>query len=1149
MKRIITLTLSLIILLNCIPFVAVAETAPAVELYYYDGDTEVAIGTGYATFAEAIAALNADTADNRHFLIRLNADATLASSNRTITNTNFSTSRTVTVDGKGKTLELTAHNGIYVGPEDGTKEINLNIKNLEIYHQSTGSAIQYCAPGTLSTTGCIFTADGQLMTESDKTANSNYAIVNALVSCGQKCTMNFKNTKFNISRQSNFTSSNSSAAVIRTGNGNNIVDVNIDNCTIDTSEATGGVIPIYATNANSTVNISITDAEIYTPPGVYAITTSNTGASAPETVSLSLGRMGFMNKVDNIVTVIYEMDNAINPNGGFKKPTKFTGYTTIGGYNTFPDLVITEVHLESIDLTSGAGPINSANTGTKWDTMAWWGSGHPTATNGSVAGEFFRYIEVYNASSSRINLYDYNLVIDTDALESGSQVNVINIGSGAVGSAQNPAAAYLNSGETAIIWLYNAVDEYLLADADNFRGYYGWRYAGDDATVTPTPAAKDEYLNVDLTDTLVIAANDISGNNSKTETKLGDFKNDFIFYGLIKNNAGEASDDQDNWTSWAYFEHYSKTGGNQEDQSTFNFLYGLDAGGDIREGRRLNEGRVTYNCNPGLLQEVQKLNFPNTKDANGNSVSFTPEITITEINNYMSGGKFDYIEVANISSETINIYDYCILGRYDILGGESDFSIHYFDRVNYIIPGDNGMDIQSYTSRQTQTVEGYDMSLYTGANRQKVYANPETSAGTLAPGETAILWMYDIQCYDNSTTLEEFKNYYNGSIGSSTKIFAMSGFRNQQGDVYNDASGTARSNYSIGISNSSCEIYGIARLDSFETTAADDASTKTVNSNGAAINYYPEIKKEQLSYENTTLTRTGFSILECDCAVFMYSSMINGGGKTDATLDPNGNVAYQYAAAYVDGAALRFAGFLSTLRQDNAGSVITDEWHASPNQLIASQSSLISTFATNLYTVTFEQNGGTGELVRYFVRPEHPVELPEVIYTNGSMFLVGWSTDPSATKDSASFLPIGATIEITGNTTYYAVWDTHAGDLSYTVTVPSVMTIGESGAGSIVMSAELLYFIAGDELEVTVSSANGFYMALASDPSVKVRYSLKSVQNGAETSLGEGGTVAIFTHENTDDVYIDAELTGDVLYAGTYEDVLTFTITLRGATR
>ena len=599
-------------------------------------------------------------------------------------------------------------------------------------------------------------------------------------------------------------------------------------------------------------------------------------------------------------------------------PVVFTASAASGSGAEFPELVITEMDLDSINVSSGAGPYNA-----NWAQYSWWNStSHPSSTSGlSDTADMMRYIEIYNASDKDINLYDYKIVVDTDATATGSSVNTLDIKAGTVGSVTNPSSAILAPGKVAVLWIYNFRDVFLKSTVENFKGYYKWRYSGAENT-TKAPAAPDSYNYVDMSSTLVLAVDDTAA-TTNAGTLLGAFASKNIYYGLAKDSVS-VNENKTAWTSWVLFERYGATSGNHADQSALNYLYGLDAHADIREGRKFNEGRVTYNCNPGNLIQLQMANLPSPSN------NRPAEIAISEINN-ISSGQYDYIELVNISGKTINVYDYCILSRYDVYGSSSnDYSLYYFDRVNYVIPGNVG-NLQSYTHNATGNS---GMADYINGTKE-VYSNPAYAQGELAPGETAILWSYETASYSTNgkenlgyRTAADFRDYY-GMTDANAKIFAMSGFTNEVGER----------NTTMGLSNSKCLLFGVAKLDNFtrETTAEMGGDL------------FAEIKKETIHFPNTTSTRSGYPISKAENTAIVYPTMINGTiGKDTNSLGTN--VAYQYGTSFATGGVNKIAGFLHTIFPDKVGDTVSTvpnyktAWAASPCELMAEQKALVDTF-------------------------------------------------------------------------------------------------------------------------------------------------------------------------------------------------------------
>ena len=578
----------------------------------------------------------------------------------------------------------------------------------------------------------------------------------------------------------------------------------------------------------------------------------------------------------------------------------------------FPELVITEVHLNSINVEAAAGPFAA-----QWNNLDWWkNSGTHPASNNGLSGDFMRYIEVYNSSDANVNLYDYTLVVDSDPSKAGTAINKIDLATGVVAATHlNPKEAVLAPGDTAVIYLYNANDKALGCTPENFVGYYEWRNnsnlatAGDGATkVTPTYSSTSYVL--DMGENPIVVAIDDTATNSI----FADY-NTVNYYGLVKDSAAEkATDDKNGWTSWVYWTTMQFTTETHllapDEESTQDFVYGFDSTTDIREGRRFTVGYQTTNTSPCMLTSIQTQNLK--RDA---------KLAISEINNTagttaigifgdrieVSNDNFAYIEVVNISNEPINIYDYCVTARWNISQHTSGFpkvrtyiSDEYFDRVSYLIPGDVG-DLQCYTSK---TDDGEYKKIASAIDKGIAAINPDYADGVLQPGETALLWEYMPAAYTGGYTIDDFKtNYCIPTDEEGVLVIAMSGVANQKGEL----------SMAMGISNSKCCAFGIAPLSNFDR--------ETPTEMGA--DKFAEIKKEPIVHGYTgaqhSATKTGYNITSAECVAYMFEGYVKGVVNESAL---GTNVAYQFNVNAARNYGLGFVGYLETAVQNTDGNGI-----------------------------------------------------------------------------------------------------------------------------------------------------------------------------------------------------------------------------------
>ena len=119
--------------------------------------------------------------------------------------------------------------------------------------------------------------------------------------------------------------------------------------------------------------------------------------------------------------------------------------------------------------------------------------------------------------------------------------------------------------------------------------------------------------------------------------------------------------------------------------------------------------------------------------------------------------------------------------------------------------------------------------------------------------------------------------------------------------------------------------------------------------------------------------------------------------------------------------------------------------------------------------------------------------------------------------------------------------------LAYKITIPDNLVISnETDKGEMTVTAKELYIPETGKLSVTVESAHDFNLANSNDDSVLLSYQATVVVDGVERNLGVNKEVAAFTMEEftaleLPEVTMTAEVTGSPVYAGIYQDTLTFT--------
>lgn len=166
--------------------------------------------------------------------------------------------------------------------------------------------------------------------------------------------------------------------------------------------------------------------------------------------------------------------------------------------------------------------------------------------------------------------------------------------------------------------------------------------------------------------------------------------------------------------------------------------------------------------------------------------------------------------------------------------------------------------------------------------------------------------------------------------------------------------------------------------------------------------------------------------------------------------------------------------------------------------------------------------------------------------------LMGWSvsrTDTNSTvKDNPmDYYPENSRYPVTsgGNVTFYAIWGQPADVLTYTVIIPESLDIKVNGDGATIkVDTARLFFIPDGvgRVNVTLSTFSG-KLTLQEKSDQKLSYSLSA---GDTTQLKEGDVVASFTYDKSEnylsqDVTLSARVDTEPIYAGTYQETVTFT--------
>lgn len=337
------------------------------------------------------------------------------------------------------------------------------------------------------------------------------------------------------------------------------------------------------------------------------------------------------------------------------------------------------------------------------------------------------------------------------------------------------------------------------------------------------------------------------------------------------------------------------------DRTSANFLYGFDSSRSIRDGVAYTVSN--FDQTPGFLTEVQKATLPC-----GTQETSKPDLVITEVVPNQAGGPdlYEYVEVVNTSGGVINIFDYTFLARSSSYMSNS--SNEFFNKANPLIPGEYG-DI-------------------TAAEPGHVYkdvapTNFSYQEGWLAPGETAILWSYFSDSAAAGATFDGFYDYYN--LDRKVKVVAM------------DADGSTLTGHSSrqNLGNSGAYIYGLI-------------ANKDLEFYGDVYKSNPIFRPVVYTSGCQAPTNCGISIADCESFVLaaaIFATATNTGvlpedygyqyiWKEHQGLNNKCGALYAYAGMTRWGSATSFSF---------TGSVITEEWKASPGVLLPRQKTPMTT--------------------------------------------------------------------------------------------------------------------------------------------------------------------------------------------------------------
>lgn len=545
----------------------------------------------------------------------------------------------------------------------------------------------------------------------------------------------------------------------------------------------------------------------------------------------------------------------------------------------------------------------------------------------------------------------------------------------------NPDEAILQPGQCAVLWFYSSIDQICGAKMSYFRQYFEYE-------------TRNKAYQLDMSNTMVICVEanntkELSGYACDTSVNFGISLGNHVRYGIVPGDYENRIDnDYVHWISsvrWdnyagfneslvvtrasvvvgetlvtsgyfyideqtgyytlpqknvgansdgtakdgvAYYKinlansNYAPSGSNSPvshklDRTSTNFLYGFDSDLSPKEGAAYTVSQ--YDITPGMLTEAQRATLPN-----GKQTTSAPKLVITEVMPDSEGSdKFEYVEVVNTSGETINIFDYTFVARSSSYMASAN---EFFNKANPLIPGDVG-----------NILSAEPCAIF----NDTVPTNIDYKSGWLEPGETVILWSYYADAAKAGTTFDDFYDYY--GLDRSVKVIAM------------DSDNSAYSGRALrqNLGNSGSYLYGLV-----------------ANSN---LDFYGEVYKSNpvmkpITYHNgvTSYNNTGIPISDCEsfvvaACIFATCSSVPGLGEDygyQYIWNKNPGVNNKCGAYY---SYARLTQMSNDSRFSFTGSVVTDEWKASPGKLLPRQQTPLTMNTGNeryvLYMQDFENLG------------------------------------------------------------------------------------------------------------------------------------------------------------------------------------------------
>lgn len=597
----------------------------------------------------------------------------------------------------------------------------------------------------------------------------------------------------------------------------------------------------------------------------------------------------------------------------------------------------------------------------------------------------FQFMEIYNAGTETVNLYDYNLLRDTNANVDGGTVGVNKLANAAgdldcsklekgflrvdvaVGDSvagyytrvneyefkicasgakavsgtayyraveneylvSNPTAdegAWLEPGKAALIWFYSARDYVFGLTKEHFKAMYEWK-------MSSLP------IDNDLSDTLVLAIGTTDSSayykSSGWEWTLGTGSG--YFYGIAEATMTDTRDAarETDWISWVRYDNLVASTSATEivtsnaypyshgvDSASVNFLYNLHGKHSGKEGNAYTI--ADKNMSPGFLRAIQKLSMPNLTGE-----TEVPDLAITEIMPDSAGADaYDYVEIVNTAGHAINIFDYSFGARTSTY---MNYQSEYFNKVNTIIPGDYG-----------NILAANGASIY----YDKAPTNVGYDAGWLQPGEVALVWAYNNASYVAEATFDDFYDEYD--LDPDLKVFAM------------DADNSAASGRSTrqDLSHQYFYFYGFI---------------KNTNLEWYGDMYCSEIVMKPVTFPTAVSmpAYSGISVEAAECVALCNPVLVSGRNLSTGMGEL---VSYQYTWNRMEGTCNRVASFMDmTLISGNSNTNMsiytpctTEDWKASPGVLVsAQQTAMLTNKGASRYVVYSEDFDNLGTVEGY----------------------------------------------------------------------------------------------------------------------------------------------------------------------------------------